>query len=219
MIDKNGKVLYVGKAKNIKKRIVAYSHLDKLPLRLQKMVSEIDTMQFIVVKDEARALLTENDLIKKFEPKYNILLKDDKSFPYLSFSPKDKFPTLQKFRGKPRANCKYFGPFASVGALNQTIDILQKAFLLRSCKDSVFKNRSKPCLMYQIKRCSAPCTNCISEEEYKNLLNSALDFLSGKNLELQQNLSKQMQTASDNLQYEKAAVLRDRIKALSTIQA
>src|SRR5574344_1587679 len=123
MIDKNGKVLYVGKAKNIKKRIVAYSHLDKLPLRLQKMVSEIDTMQFIV-------------------------LKDDKSFPYLSFSPKDKFPTLQKFRGKPRANCKYFGPFASVGALNQTIDILQKAFLLRSCKDSVFKNRSKPCLMY-----------------------------------------------------------------------
>ena len=156
MLGEGDRVLYVGKAKNIKKRIVAYSHIEKLPVRLQRMVSEIKRMEFIIVENEAKALLMENELIKELEPKYNILLKDDKTFPHLMIDVQSEFPCLRKFRGKRADKNKYFGPFANVLAVNSTMDIVQKAFLLRTCRDGVFHNRQRPCLMYQIKRCSAP---------------------------------------------------------------
>ena len=170
MLDKNGKVLYVGKAKSIKKRIVAYTHFDKLPDHIKRMVSEVDRMEFIIVENEAKALLMENDLIKKLEPKYNILLKDDKTFPHLMINLQDEFPALRKSRGARRDKCKYFGPFASASAVNSVMDLVQKAFRLRSCRDNVFHNRERPCMLYQIKRCSAPCVGKISKEEYRQLV-------------------------------------------------
>ncbi len=218
MLDENDVVLYVGKAKNIKKRIVAYSHFDKLPIRLQRMVSQIKRMEFIIVENEAKALLMENELIKEFEPKYNILLKDDKTFPHLVIDVTSKFPSLRKYRGKRQDKNKYFGPFANATAVNSVLDIVQKAFLLRSCRDGVFNNRQRPCLMYQIKRCSAPCVGKISEEDYKILVKEAIEFLEGKNTKLQEELSKQMNEASERLDYETALVLRDRIKALASVQ-
>ncbi len=218
MIDENEKVLYVGKAKNIKKRIVAYSHINKLPVRLQRMVSEIHRMEFIIVENEAKALLLENELIKKLEPKYNILLKDDKTFPHLVIDVESDFPALRKYRGKRNDRSKYFGPFASVLAVNNVLDTVQKAFLLRSCQDYVFHNRERPCLQYQIKRCSAPCVGKISREDYHKLVREAVDFLDGKNTKIQEELSQKMQEASDNLEFEKAVVLRDRIRALTNVQ-
>ncbi len=219
MIDENEKVLYVGKAKNIKKRIVAYSHINKLPVRLQRMVSEINRMEFIIVENEAKALLLENELIKKLEPKYNILLKDDKTFPHLVIDVESDFPALRKYRGKRNDKSKYFGPFASVLAVNNVLDTVQKAFLLRSCRYNVFKNRERPCLMYQIKRCSAPCVGKISREDYHKLVQEAVDFLDGKNTRIQAELSAKMQEASDNLDFEKAVVFRDRIRALTNVQS
>ena len=219
MIDASGEVLYVGKAKSIKKRITAYSHLNKLPYRLQQMVSQIDHMEFIVVENESRALLVENELIKRFKPRYNILLKDDKTFPYLMLDVQADFPRLSKYRGSRKGKNKYFGPFASVLAVNEVLGILQKGFLLRSCRDAVFNNRSRPCLMYQIKRCSAPCVGMITKDEYRGLVNKAIDFLEGNDDSLQQDLYAQMAVASANLDYEKALVLRDRIRALSNIQS
>lgn len=218
MLDADEKVLYVGKAKNIKKRIVAYSHIKKLPVRLQRMVAQIRRMEFIVVENEAKALLLENELIKKLEPKYNILLKDDKTFPYLSLNLKDEFPVLKKYRGVKKAGYKYFGPFANVLAVNNVLDLLQKAFLLRSCSDSSFKNRDRPCLMYQIKRCSAPCVGKVTKEEYRALVDEAVDFLEGKNTRFQEEMSAKMQAASDNCDFENAIVYRDRIKALTNVQ-
>ena len=219
MIDDNEVVLYVGKAKNIKKRIVAYSHINRLPKRLQQMVAQIARMEFIVVENEARALLVENELIKKYSPRYNILLKDDKSFPYLMIDEHEEYPRLSKYRGTRNDKNRYFGPFASVMAVNAAVDILQKVFLLRSCRDNVFKNRQRPCLMYQIKRCSAPCVGKISAEDYRDLVKKAIAFLEGKNSEIQKELSEQMEKASQTQDYETALVLRDRIRALSTIQA
>ena len=219
MIDKSGEVLYVGKAKNIKKRITSYSHLNKLPKRLQQMVARIERLEFIVVENESRALLVENELIKKFMPKYNILLKDDKTFPHLMIDVESDFPRLSKYRGSRKDKNLYFGPFASVMAVNAVVDILQKVFLLRSCRDAVFNNRQRPCLMYQIKRCSAPCVSRISKEEYKKLVDAAVDFLEGKDTSIQKDLSEQMEKASANLDFETAMVLRDRIRALSTIQS
>ena len=219
MIEENQKVLYVSKAKNIKKRIVAYSHINKLPVRLQRMVSEINRMEFIIVENEAKALLLENELIKKLEPKYNILLKDDKTFPHLVIDVESDFPALRKYRGKRNDKSKYFGPFASVLAVNNVLDTVQKAFLLRSCRDNVFKNRERPCLMYQIKRCSAPCVGKISREDYHKLVQEAVDFLDGKNTRIQAELSAKMQEASDNLDFEKAVVFRDRIRALTNVQS
>ena len=219
MLGKDDKVLYVGKAKNIKKRIVAYSHLNKLPKRLQQMVAQIARMEFIVVENEARALLVENELIKKYSPRYNILLKDDKSFPYLMIDEKDEYPRLSKYRGARKDKNRYFGPFASVAAVDATVDILQKVFLLRSCRDNVFKNRQRPCLMYQIKRCSAPCVGKVNAENYRDLVNKAIAFLEGKNVEIQKELSEQMETASKAQDFETALMLRDRIRALSTIQS
>lgn len=218
MLDADEKVLYVGKAKNIKKRIVAYSHIKKLPARLQRMVAQIRRMEFIVVENEAKALLLENELIKKLEPKYNILLKDDKTFPYLSLNLKDEFPVLKKYRGVKKAGYKYFGPFANVLAVNNVLDLLQKAFLLRTCSDSTFKNRDRPCLMYQIKRCSAPCVGKVTKEEYRALVDEAVDFLEGKTTAIQDEMSRKMQQASDDCDFETAIVYRDRIKALTNVQ-
>lgn len=219
MLGENDKVLYVGKAKNIKKRIVAYSHLDKLPIRLQRMVSEIKRMEFIIVENEARALLVENELIKELEPKYNILLKDDKTFPHLMIDVASDFPCLRKYRGKRTDKNKYFGPFASVMAVNNVLDILQKAFLLRSCRDAVFHNRQRSCLLHQIKRCSAPCTGKISKEDYRKLVNEAIDFLEGRNTKIQEELSAKMLEASEREDFETALVLRDRIRALTSVQS
>lgn len=218
MIGADEKVLYVGKAKNIKRRIVAYSHIDKLPYRLQRMVSEIRRMEFIIVENEAKALLMENELIKRLEPRYNILLKDDKTFPHLVIDVESEFPSLRKYRGKRNDKSKYFGPFASVLAVNNVLDTVQKAFLLRSCRDNVFKNRERPCLMYQIKRCSAPCVGRISKEDYHKLVREAVDFLDGKNTKIQAELSEKMQEASDRQDYEQALVFRDRIRALTNVQ-
>ena len=218
MIGADEKVLYVGKAKNIKKRIVAYSHIDKLPYRLQRMVSEIRRMEFIIVENEAKALLMENELIKRLEPRYNILLKDDKTFPHLVIDVESEFPSLRKYRGKRNDKSKYFGPFASVLAVNNVLDTVQKAFLLRSCRDNVFKNRERTCLMYQIKRCSAPCVGRISKEDYHKLVREAVDFLDGKNTKIQAELSEKMQEASDRQDYEQALVFRDRIRALTNVQ-
>lgn len=218
MIGADEKVLYVGKAKNIKKRIVAYSHIEKLPFRLQRMVSEIRRMEFIIVENEAKALLMENELIKRLEPRYNILLKDDKTFPHLVIDVESDYPSLRKYRGKRNDKSKYFGPFASVLAVNNVLDTVQKAFLLRSCRDNVFKNRERPCLMYQIKRCSAPCVNRISQEDYHKLVREAVDFLDGKNTKIQAELSEKMQEASDRQDYEQALIFRDRIRALTNVQ-
>ena len=219
MISEDEEVLYVGKAKNIKKRITAYSHLEKLPVRLQRMVAQIKRMEFIIVENEARALLVENELIKKFKPRYNILLKDDKTFPHLMIDIESDFPRLSKYRGSRKDKNKYFGPFASVGAVNSVMDVLQKVFLLRSCRDNVFKNRERPCLQYQIKRCSGPCCGRISKESYRELVNQAIEFLEGKNTQIQAELSAKMQAASDKTDYETALLYRDRIRALTAVQA
>ena len=218
MLGQNDKVLYVGKAKNIKKRIVAYSHITKLPLRLQRMVSEIERMEFIVVENEAKALLLENELIKKLEPHYNILLKDDKSFPYLMLDVKNEYPVLRKYRGERKDGYKYFGPFANAGAVNNVLDLLQKAFLLRSCSESVFLHRDRPCLMYQIKRCSAPCVGKISKEDYKKLVAEAVAFIENKSNSLREEMTQKMQEASERQDYETAMVFRDRIRALTSVQ-
>lgn len=219
MLDKDGKVLYVGKAKSIKKRIVAYTHFDRLPDHIKRMVAEVDKMEFIIVENEAQALLMENDLIKKLEPKYNILLKDDKTFPHLIINLKEDFPALRKSRGARKDKCKYFGPFASATSVNEVMDIIQKTFKLRSCRDSVFLHRDRPCMLYQIKRCSAPCVQKISREDYHKTVDDVMAFLEGKNTDLKEKWSEQMQEASKALNYELALVLRDKIKALSSIQS
>ena len=217
MISKSGEVLYVGKAKNIKNRIVSYTHFDKLPVRLKRMVAEVDTMEFIVVENEAKALLLENELIKQFSPRFNVLLKDDKSFPSLMIDLKEEYPALRKFRGKRNDKCKYFGPYASVSAVNETLDFIQKTFLLRTCRDSVFNNRQRPCLLYQIKRCSGPCVNKISIDEYQKSVKDTIDFLEGKSTQILEELTAKMHEASENTDYEKAIILRDRIKAISSV--
>ncbi len=218
MISKNGEVLYVGKAKNIKKRIVWYTKFDQLPTRLKRMVALVDKMEFIIAENEASALLIENELIKRYHPRFNILLKDDKSFPYLMLDESQDFPVIKKYRGKKDKKNRYFGPFANVIAVNHVMDLMQKVFLLRSCRDSVFKNRTRPCLLYQIKRCSAPCVGKISKEDYRQLIENAVAFLSGKNTSIKEELSDKMIKASENLQFEEALVLRERIKALSAVQ-
>lgn len=218
MIDEKGQVIYVGKAKNIKKRVVNYTKFNDLSLRIQRMVMQTADMEIIVCKTEAEALLLEAELIKKFKPKYNILLKDDKSYPYIFISSEDNFPQIQKYRGKHIKKGDYFGPFASAGAVNETLDILQRVFLLRTCKNTVFNNRTSPCLLYQIKRCCAPCCNKILKNDYQNLINQAKNFFKGKMADIKKNLQKEMKKASLRLDYEKAAVFRDRIKAIDIVQ-
>ncbi|MBR6327401.1 MAG: excinuclease ABC subunit UvrC [Alphaproteobacteria bacterium] len=217
MISASGEVLYVGKAKNIKKRIVWYTKFDKLPTRLKQMVALVDKMEFIITENEAAALLSENELIKRYHPRFNILLKDDKSFPYLSLDMREEYPILKKYRGKKTAGVKYFGPFANVTALDNVTDFIQKVFRLRTCRNTVFKNRSHPCLLYQIKRCSGPCTEMISKEDYQKSVQQVITFLEGKNTSLQEDLSQKMMEASDKLDFETALVLREQIKALSAV--
>lgn len=218
MLNEKDEVLYVGKAKNIKKRIVAYTRIEQLTTRLQRMVAEVVRMEFIIVENENRALVVENELIKKLHPKYNILLKDDKSYPHLMLNLQEEYPALRKYRGNRGGNCRYFGPYASATAVNEVMDIIQKVFMLRSCRDNMFYNRERPCLLYQIKRCCAPCVGKISKEEYAKLVKDVVAFLEGKSTSIQEELSEKMQQASEAENFEEAIVLRERIRALTGIQ-
>ena len=219
MLSDKNEILYVGKAKNIPNRLKSYVSDSHLPIRTERMLSLTRKLETTTTTNESEALLLEANLIKKHKPRFNILLRDDKSFPYIFIGQKDKWPQLTKLRGKKNRDGYYFGPFASVGSANWTIKILQKIFLLRVCDDTVFKNRDRACILYQIKRCSAPCVGKIEEKNYKNLVGDAVDFISGKSQRIQKNLSLEMEKASEDLDYEKAAILRDRIKALTQIQS
>ena len=218
MLSSSGEILYIGKAKNIPNRLKSYVTESNLPIRTERMLSLTHNLETTTTNNESEALLLEANLIKKHKPRYNILLRDDKSFPYIYIGDKDRWPQLTKLRGKKSKTGYYFGPFASVGSANWTIKILQKIFLLRVCDDTVFKNRERPCILYQIKRCSGPCVGHIEEKDYLSTVNDAIDFISGKSRRIQKNLSKEMEIASKDLDYEKAAVARDRIKALTQIQ-
>jgi excinuclease ABC subunit C len=216
--DSQGKVLYVGKAKNLKKRVKSYLNQKQLSVRIQRMVALIESIETIATNSEAEALLLENNLIKKLKPPFNILLRDDKSFPYILIRNDHKWPQLLKYRGQRVKSGHYFGPFPSIRDVNKTLVTLEKAFLLRTCSDSMFENRKRACLLYQIKRCSAPCVDLVNQKTYKSLIEEAVSFLSGKNQSLQEKLGEAMQSASENKDYEKAAVYRDRIRALQQIQ-
>ena len=218
MISSSGEILYIGKAKNIPNRLKSYASDSNLPIRTERMLSLTHSLETTTTNNESEALLLEANLIKKHKPRFNILLRDDKSFPYIYIGNKDKWPQLTKLRGKKSKSGHYFGPFSSIGSANWTIKILQKIFLLRVCDDTVFKNRERPCILYQIKRCSAPCVGHIAEQDYASTVNDAVEFISGKSRRIQKNLSKEMEKASKDLDYEKAAIARDRIKALTQIQ-
>lgn len=219
MIDADGTVLYVGKARNLKKRVTAYTKLTGHANRIARMITATADMEFITTATETDALLLEANLIKRLKPRYNVLMRDDKSFPYILLTGDHDFPQILKHRGARSQKGDYFGPFASPGAVNRTLNTLQRVFLLRSCSDAVFENRTRPCLLYQIKRCSAPCTGEISPQDYAELVTEARDFLNGRNRRTQQLLAAQMETASDALDFEQAALHRDRIRALTQVQA
>lgn len=218
MLDARGDVLYVGKAASLKSRVPNYTQVAQLPKRLQRMVAQTRAMTIVTTNTEAEALLLEAQLIKRYRPPYNVLLRDDKSFPFILLREDHDYPRIMKHRGARRAKGQYYGPFASAGSVNRTINALQKTFLLRSCTDSFFSNRSRPCLLYQIKRCSAPCVGRIDEEGYEELVEDAKAFLSGKSTDVQKKLGVQMEKAAENLDYEMAAVYRDRLKSLTFIQ-
>ncbi len=219
MLDKKNEILYVGKAKNLPNRLKNYISEKNLPIRTERMLSQTKNIEITTTSNESEALLLEANLIKKYKPKFNILLRDDKSFPYIFIGKNEKWPQLTKHRGGKTRKGHYFGPFASVGSANWTIKTLQKVFLLRVCDDNIFKKRRRPCILYQIKRCSAPCMKYIDPKSYKKLVDSSIKFISGKTRNIQKDLSKQMEAASNELDYEKAAVLRDKIKALTQIQS
>ncbi len=218
MHDARGDVLYVGKARALKNRVSNYTQVDRLPNRLRRMIAQTRSMTIVTTGSEAEALLLEAQLIKRYRPAYNVLLRDDKSFPFILLRADHDFPRIQKHRGARRAKGNYYGPFASAGSVNQTINALQKLFLLRNCSDSFFNNRDRPCLLYQIKRCSAPCVDRIGKLEYEGLVDDAKAFLSGKSTSVQSKLAGQMETAAAALDFETAATLRDRLKALTFIQ-
>jgi excinuclease ABC subunit C len=219
MINNRGEVVYVGKAKDLKKRVISYTFAQKLPHRLQRMVSETVSMEIVTTHTETEALLLESNLIKKLQPHYNILLKDDKSFPYILITQGHAYPRLEKHRGAQRQKGKYFGPFASVVAVEETMILLQKVFLIRNCSDPFFEKRTRPCLQYHIKRCSAPCVDKISEKDYAILVKEATAFLNGKTTQIQEYLAVKMNEASHTLAYEEAAQYRDRLRLLTRIQA
>jgi excinuclease ABC subunit C len=219
MIDAKGDVVYVGKARFLRNRVSSYTQTPRLTTRLMRMVSATASMEFVVTGSEAEALLLESNLIKKFRPRFNVMLKDDKSFPYILIRRDHPWPQLVKHRGTRLPGGDYFGPFASAGAVNRTLYALQRAFPLRSCSDAIFANRTRPCLQYQIKRCTAPCTNYITQDDYEALVGEVRDFLSGRSRQVQENLSRRMEEASGELDFERAAVFRDRIKALTQIQS
>ena len=219
MINTKGDVLYVGKAKNLKKRVASYTRPDRQPNRTRRMIAETASMEFVTTHTEAEALLLEANLIKRYRPRYNILLRDDKSFPSILLTGEHAFPQVLKHRGAESRKGDYYGPFASVWAVNEALATLQRAFLLRSCTDTVFANRTRPCLLHQIKRCSAPCVGRISEAEYGASVEHARAFLAGGSQKIQRHFARLMQDASDAEEYEKAAGYRDRIRALTRIQA
>lgn len=218
MIDWNGDVLYVGKAKHIQRRVTSYTHPGRLTTRLIKMVSRTRVMEFVTTRTEAEALLLEASLIKRFQPWYNVLLKDDKSFPYILLRDHE-WPQISNHRGTHRHKGKYYGPFASASSVSRTINILQKVFRLRNCTDATLESRTRPCLQYQIKRCSAPCVGRISAEDYAETVSEATAFLEGKSSHIQKKYADIMQKASTSLDYETAAVYRDRLQALTSIQS
>mgnify|MGYP003675778189 CR=1 FL=1 len=218
MQDARGDVLYVGKARVLRNRVANYVQWDKLPMRLQRMVSQTRSMTIVTTNSEAEALLLEAQLIKRFRPPYNVLLRDDKSFPFILLRADNDFPRIMKHRGARKAKGNYYGPFASAGSVNTTINALQKLFLLRSCTDSFFSRRDRPCLLYQIKRCSAPCVDRIDKEGYAELVQEAKDFLGGKSSAVQRKIEAQMAEAAEALDFERAAMLRDRLRAATFIQ-
>ncbi|GBR11610.1 excinuclease ABC subunit UvrC [Acetobacter oeni] len=218
MIGAKGEVLYVGKARALKKRVTSYTQLPRLPERLRRMVSETVSMEVVTTHTEAEALLLEANYIKRMKPRFNILLRDDKSYPWLVLTEQHPFPQIAKHRGKMEKGAGYFGPFASAWAVNQTVNILQRVFLLRTCSDSVFASRTRPCLLHQIKRCSAPCVDRISREDYGHLVKQARDFLEGRDQALKGEFAAEMERAAEGLDFERAAVLRDRIRALAQMQ-
>ena len=218
MLDRKGDALYVGKARNLRSRVQNYAHPAGLSNRLHRMIAETIAIEVVVTHTEAEALLLECNMIKRLMPRYNVLLRDDKSFPFIHLTAGHDFPQLTKYRGARTKDGSYFGPFASAGSVNRTLVTLQKAFLLRSCSDSVFATRTRPCLLYQIKRCSAPCVGRISGEEYAALIDQARVFLSGRSDDVQQRLATDMQDAAATLDFEAAALIRDRIRALSLVQ-
>ena len=252
MLDSDGDVLYVGKARSLKRRVASYTQLARLPIRLQRMVAQTVALEVVTTHTEAEALLLESNLIKRLAPRYNVLLRDDKSFPYILLTSRLSRKILKtgadpqkrrrrhdsaeprplragpnaadwigvtKYRGARTADGEYFGPFASAGAVNRTLNALERAFLLRSCTDAVFSGRTRACLKYQLKRCSAPCVGHISADEYGELVKQARNFLGGQSREVQESLAADMQAASDNLEFEGAGRIRDRIRALTQIQA
>ncbi|EDP64693.1 Nuclease subunit of the excinuclease complex [alpha proteobacterium BAL199] len=219
MLDEDGDVLYVGKARSLKKRVINYTHPAKLPNRIFRMISETARMEVVTTHTEVEALLLESNLIKRLKPRYNVLLRDDKSFPHILMTGDHTYPQIVKHRGARSRKGDYFGPFASAGAVNRTIAALQRAFLLRNCTDSVFSARTRPCLQYQIKRCSAPCVGFVEQAEYAELVDEARRFLTGRSHDVQQQLAVKMQEAAEALEFETAAIYRNRIRALTAIQA
>jgi len=218
MLDARGEVLYVGKARSLRNRVTSYTQVPRLTKRLQRMVSQTRSMAIVTTNTEAEALLLEAQLIKRYRPPYNVLLRDDKSFPFILLREDHPFPRAQLHRGARRAKGQYYGPFASAGSVRTTLTALQKLFLLRSCTDSFFANRSRPCLLYQIRRCSAPCVERIDEAGYGELVEDAKDFLAGRSTKVQTKLGGLMSIAAEQMDYELAAVYRDRLRALTFIQ-
>ena len=218
MLDAKGEALYVGKARSLKKRVAAYIQVARLPERLRRMVSETVAMEIVTTHTEAEALLLEANLIKRLKPRFNIVLRDDKSYPWLLLTEDHDFPQIAKHRGARLRKGSYFGPFASAWAVNQTVTAMQRVFLLRSCADTVFANRTRPCLLHQIRRCSAPCVGRISRADYAALVAHARAFLAGKGTTVQQELAGEMEYAAAALEFERAAAIRDRIRALTHVQ-
>ena len=219
MFGADGEVLYVGKAKNLKNRVSNYAKLGGHTQRIALMIALTASMEFVVTETETEALLLEANLIKRLKPRFNILLRDDKSFPYILIRRDHPAPQIVKYRGSKKHKGDYFGPFASAGSVTRTLDTLQKAFLLRTCEDTVFEQRSRPCMLHQIKRCAAPCVDLISEKDYQALADQAADFLRGKVVSLHEQLAKDMDAAAENLEFEQAARLRDRIRAIAAVRA
>ena len=219
MLNAKNEVLYVGKAKNLPNRLKSYVSEKNHIIRTERMLSQTVKLEITTTSNESEALLLEANLIKKFKPRFNILLRDDKSFPFIFIGNKDKWPQIKRHRGKKNREGFFFGPFASAGSANWTIKMIQKIFQLRVCDDTVFKNRERPCILYQIKRCSGPCVGYVKEDDYKKSVEDAIEFVSGKSRKIQKNLSLEMEKSSEDLDFEKAAILRDRIKSLNIIQS
>ncbi|WP_294228806.1 excinuclease ABC subunit UvrC, partial [uncultured Shimia sp.] len=218
MLDAQARILYVGKARNLRARVSNYARPSGHSGRIARMISETSSMMFLTTKTETEALLLEQNLIKQLKPKYNVLLRDDKSFPNILVSRAHGFPQIKKHRGAKKEKGNYYGPFANAGAVTRTLSQLQKVFLLRNCSDAQFESRTRPCLLFQIKRCSGPCVGRISESDYAESVRDAERFLSGRSTQIQETLAKQMQAASEAMEFEKAATLRDRIRALTSVQ-